>query len=216
MTTPRIDTYRRESDDAISLLRWLSGQIADLHDLAYIRHRKGGTEKVRGGSRDYALDTHGDPRARALYQDAARKVIDLVDELVQVEKQVRSYLTEEGSNSTGDAGAATSTDEVVRQIKARRRRMARGEYEPLPIAKQPVVVASVDWQTEVEVLRSAVRKVTRAFAQDHQQCRPPEQGAERFKHKLLRTYPTKDLSQRERQAWRAAQSVADPEAQKAS
>lgn len=216
MTAPRIDTYRRETDDAISLLRWLSGQIADLHDLAYIRHSRGSGEKVRGGSRDYALDTHGDPRARNLYEDAAKQVIHLVDELIEVEKDIRSYLTAEGSNSTGDPKAATTTDEVIRQIKARRRRMARGEYEPKPIAQQPVVIASVDWQTEVEALRSAVRKVTRTFAQDHQHCQPPERGAERFKQKLLRTYPTKDLSQRERQAWRAAQSVADPDAQKAS
>lgn len=215
MNAPRIDTYRRETDDAISLLRWLAGQITDLHDLAYSRHRGGG-ERVRGGSSDYALDTHGDPQARDLYHDAASKVIHLVDELVKVEKDVRSYLTQHGTTSRGEPAAATTPDEVIRQVHARRRRMARGEYEPMPIAKQPSVFPSVDWQAEVEALRSAVRKVTRAFAQDHQTCRPPEQGAGRFKHKLLRTYPTKDLSQRERQAWKAAQSVADTEAQKAS
>lgn len=216
MTTPRIDTFRREASDAVSLLRWLSSQIADLHDLAYIRHSNGAGERTHGGSRDWALDTHGDPIARDLYRDAATKVIDLVDELIDTEKAVRSYLTKRGSNSTGDPAAGTTTDEVIRQIKARRRRMARGEYEPMPIAQQPIVMPTQDWQTEVEVLRSAVRKITREFAQDHQHCRPPERGLERFKHKLLRTYPTKNLSQRERQAWRAAQSVADPDAQKAS
>lgn len=216
MTAPRIDTFRREVRDAGDLLRFLAQNVDTLHDLAYSRHRNPTADRVRGGQRDYALDTHGDPKARELYADSAKTVLALVDRLVTVEAEVRSFLTAGTAGGSVDLNAGTSTDEVVRQIAARRRRVARGEYEPHPIAKQPVVVPSMDWQTECEVLRSAVRKVTTEFRQDHQLCQPPEAGLGRFKRKLLRRYPTKNLSTREREAWNRAQSVAGESAEKAS
>lgn len=222
MTAPRIDTIRREINDAQTVLGYLAANLEDLHALAYEKHHAGQAERTRGGQRDYALDNHGDPKARALYETIAKAIIGLVsgqtlparkewsrlDGLVQLEQQTRGFLTH-GKNDPTKIAAVTQADEVVRQIVARRRRIARGEYEPKPIAVQPVVAPSMDWQTECEVLRAAVRKVTAEFAQDHQHCQPPDEGIGRYKRKLLRRYPTKNLSTREREAWRRAQSVAD-------
>lgn len=218
MSAPRIDTVRREVKDAIDLLGYLAANLEDLHELAYTRRRSGTTDRVRGGDRDYALDNHGNPKARELYDKVARLVLDMADDVVDLQRDVRAFLTshDETDRPIRSLAASVSADEVVDAMRARRRRVARGEYEPHPIAKQTQVIPSMDWRTECEVLRSAVRKVTTDFAADHQHCQPPDEGAGRFKRKLLRRYPTKNLSTREREAWRAAQSVAAPESEKAS
>lgn len=213
---PRIDTFRNDIADAIELLRFLSAQVEDVHVLANDRYKAGAGDRVRGGSRDYALDNHGDPAARDLYRQAARMVDRIVDDIRDQDSELRAFLTKAGRQGRVDKTMMASADEVIRAIDARRRRKERGEYEPVPLAKQPVVRPSVDWQAEVEVLRSAVRKVTREFAEDHQFCQPPDDGRGRFKRKLLRRYPTKMLSTREREAWRNARSVAADEGEKAS
>lgn len=210
MTTPRIDTLRREIGDAIELLRYLAANAEDLHSLAYERHKGAITERTRGGSRDYALDTHGNPDARTLYAKTASTIIDMISRrggVVELYEETRTFLTTGAASNKLDPSAAASADEVIAQVKARRRRLARGEYEPVVIAKQPVTLPSLDWETECEVLRAAVRKVTADFASDHQHCQPPEEGEHRYKRKLLRKYPTSRLSAREREAWRNAQSV---------
>ena len=216
MTAPRIDSVRRDINDAITSLRFLADNLEDVHALAYNRHRAAQEAKVRGGTRDYALDTHGDPEARRLYTDTARIAEKIIDEAIGMATDVRSWLTEGKGGSRKDATADCSTDEIIAALDARRRRKARGEYEPSLIAQQPVVVASMDWKTECEVLRTAVRKVTGEFLADHAHCQPADQGAGRYKRKLLRRFPTKNLSAREREAWQRAQSVAAPQTEKAS
>lgn len=216
MSAPRIDTFRNDIADAIKLLRFLSDQVEDVHVLATNRHKAAASDRVRGGSRDYALDSHGDSDARELYTDAAKLVNRMVDDIRDQDTALRAYLTTAGKADKTRTAARTSADEVLAAIDARRRRKARGEYEPVPLAKQPTVIPAQDWRTEVEVLRSAVRKVTREFAADHQTCQPPEEGIGRFKRKLLRRYPTKMLSTREREAWRNTQSVAAADEEKAS
>lgn len=219
MSAPRIDTVRREVKDATALLGYLAANLEDLHELAYTRRRSGSTDRVRGGDRDYALDNHGNPDARELYEDTAKMVLRLADDVVDMHKEVRAWLTshdEKWNRSSKSLAGNASADEVIDSMRSRRRRIARGEYEPNPIAAQPVVLPSMDWRQECEVLRSACRKVTAEFAQDHQFCQPPDEGAGRFKRKLLRRYPTKNLSARERDAWKRAQSVAAPDAAAAS
>lgn len=211
MSAPRIDMVRRDIKDAIAGLQYLADNLEDVHTLAYNRHKAGQQDKVRGGSRDYALDTHGDPIARGLYEDTWRTATKLIDETLDLTVDLRSFLTGGKGGSRNDRTADCGADEVIAQIEHRRRRRLRGEYEPNLIAKQPVVVASMDWKTECEVLRSAVRKVTAEFRDDHQLCQPPDQGSGRYKRQLLRRYPTKMLSTRERDSWRTAiQLVAAP------
>lgn len=218
MSAPRIDTVRREVKDARELLDYLAANLEDLHEIAYTRRRSGSTDRVRGGEKDHALDNHGNPKARELYEATARLVLGLVDDVVDMQKDVRAFLTSHDDKNRPAKSLAgnASADEVVDAMQARRRRVARGEYEPHPIAQQPVVVPSMNWRQECEVLRSAVRKVTTEFASDHQHCQPPDEGVGRFKRKLLRRYPTKVLSAREREAWRRAQSVAADERAAAS
>lgn len=214
MTTPRIDAVRNEIRHAIELLHLLGDQLDDLHVLAYDRHHAAAEAKVRGGSRDYALDNHGDKQARDLYAQVARDLRHTISGLTGSIKGVRGYLTAGSGGGRRDATADATADEVIAALDAQRRRRARGEYEPALLATQPHVASQTEWRTECEALRSAVRKATSAFAADHQHCHPPERG--RFKHKLLRRYPMKLLTPRERDAWRRAQSVRDDNQAEAS
>lgn len=211
MSAPRIDSVRRDRADAVTLLGYLADNLEDLHELAYTRRRSGATERINGGDHDFALDNHGNPKAREHYETTARLIVRIADDVIAQHKDVRAFLTshdEDGRRQRSLAGNATA-DEVIDALTARRRRVLRGEYEPHRIAQQPTVVPSMDWRTECEALRSAVRKVTTEFADDHAHCQAPDEGIARFKRKLLRRYPTKNLSSRERDAWRnAMQSVA--------
>lgn len=217
MTAPRIDAVRTEIRHTVELLHLLGDQLDDLHILAYNRHRASERIKVRGGDHDYALDNHGDKRARDLYIKVAEELRSAMNDLTGSIKEVRGYLTAGGAAGRRDGSADCTTDEVIAALDALGRRRRRGEYEPAPLVAQPDVRSQTEWRIECEALRSAVRKVTRDFAADHQTCQSADTGRDRFKRKLLRRYPTKNLSTRERQAWRnATQSVAGIEVEKAS
>lgn len=211
MTAPRIDAVRAEIRDTVRLLQAFGDQLDDLHVLAYNRHRAAKEAKVRGGSRDYALDNHGDPEARRLYDQAARDLHATLNRLVGTMKETRGYLTAKGSHATRrDSSADASAIEVLGSIAAQARRRKRGDYTPAPLVDQPQVHTEFDWHTEVEALRSAVRKVTAAFLADHQTCQATQTDWRGQRLKLTRRYQTKLLTPRERDAWRRVdQSVSD-------
>lgn len=224
--TPRIDTMRREISEAIDLLTQTAAHLDDLHDLAYTAHRSGDNE--RSGTRtEWFLDDTGSPRAKELLRNVSTAIYELVngrrldDEHLPGLRahltEVTSFLTQGQGGSRKDKTADATTEEILSALEAQRRRRTRGEFSPRPLVAQPPVVAKIDWHTECEALRAAVRKTTRDFAEDHQHCQPPRDGGTRYKRQLLRRYPTKNLSQRERDAWRrATQLVADTDTAKAS
>jgi hypothetical protein len=207
MTAPRIDSVRAEFRDAIHLLQQMADQLEDLHVLAYSRHRAAQEAKVRGGSRDYALDTHGDKRARDLYARTATDMHRFIGHLTSSLKEVRGYLTGGNGPSRRDPSADCTTDEVVAAMDAAARRRDRGEYSPAPLAEQPKVMSQTEWQVECEALRSAVAKVTADFQEDHQSCQVDGR-------RLMRRYPMNRLTPRERDAWR--RSVRPDDSEKAS
>lgn len=217
MTAPRIDTVRSDIRQAIELLHFLGDQLDDLHVLAYNRHRASERVKVRGGSVDYALDTHGDKRARDLYAQVAKDVLSAVDKLTGSIKGVRGYLTSGAGTIRRDATADCTHDEVIAALDAQRRRRQRGEYQPAPLVDQPKVWSQTEWRTECEALRSAVRKVIGDFVDDHQTCQATELDHRGQRPKLPRRFRLKLLTPREREAWhRANQSVSDQNDEKAS
>lgn len=210
MTAPRIDAVRNEIRHASSLLQLLAGQLDDLHVLAYDRSASTGGDKVRGGSRDYALDNHGDRRARDLYEQIAKDLRHTINDLVGSIKSVRGYLTSGSGGGRRDASADATTDEVLAALDAQRRRHQRGEYQPTPLTPQPAVVSQTEWQVECEALRSAVRKITTDFLSDHQHCVSTTVDHRGQRRKITHRYQTKLLTPRERDAWRRAnQSVSE-------
>lgn len=203
MSAPRIDTFRRTIDAVIVRLSEFRAEVGDLHDLAHDRHRAGNDAKVRGGSRDYALDTHGDPRARQLYIDVAARTIGLARAVEADLKAVGRYL-DAGDRSNARTKDAED-DEVIDAVNAARRRRLRGETSHHLRVAQPPIQSQVDWRQECEALRRATAKVTTRFAEMHADCEQVEDGKRR---KLRRRYDLSVLSPRERDAWdRAQQSV---------
>lgn len=214
--TTRIDTVRSEINHAGRLLHELGDQLDDLHVLAYNRHRAQ-AERVNGGGRDYALDTHGDPKARALIGQVAKDVRRATNTLRSSLGGVRGFLTTGATTTRRDGSADCTTDEVIEALEAQNRRRERGEYEPAPLVKQRLVHSQTEWRTECEALRAAVRKLTADFAADHQHCQAAHTDHRGQRPKLPRRYRMSLLTPRERDAWRrATQSVRNEEARKAS
>ncbi len=134
--TVRIDTVRRSMAAARELLDLLERDLDDLHALAYDRPRGGDRPNVRGGARDYALDRHGDPKARALLRTVSATLDANLTNLVSALLDARAYLRE------GEVGRRVpvrrvSSTELSALIAAQHRRRARGEYVPNRTYPQP-------------------------------------------------------------------------------
>lgn len=217
MTAPRIDSVRSEIREAMDLLIVLGDQLDDLHVLAYNRHRAAHEAKVRGGSRDYALDNHGDLTARRLYSDVAKQLHTTISDLTASIKDIRGYLTSGGGTTRRDPTADATVDDVLEALDAQARRRQRGEYQPARLVDQPPVFSQTEWRKECEALRSAVRKVTEPFLQEHQHCQHPVVDHRGQRPKLKRRFALNLLTPREREAWRRVhQSVSDTTDEKAS
>jgi 5-methylcytosine-specific restriction endonuclease McrA len=182
MSAPRIDTFRSTIDGLIIALSQIRDETQDLHELAYSRYRAAQESKVRGGSPDYALDNHGDKRARELYTEVARATVGLGRDVLGSLDRIRSYLTAgDGSvyqrrNKAGDAPRA----EVLSAIAAAERRRKRGEYAPTRIAAIPqidAIEAAASAQGELLHLANAVRKMCSGLKADRRLLTPIEQEA---------------------------------------
>jgi hypothetical protein len=140
MPAPRIDTLRRQIADMTRLLHETAGILETLHELAY--DRAAATEQIRvaGGQPDYALDRHGDPRARDAYT-ALGRMIDHLARYTAEHAGPALALVNAADNGTGRRHPATVTAlEHARLIEAQAARIARGEFDPgraLPQASVP-------------------------------------------------------------------------------
>lgn len=154
----RIDVLTRRLEGSVALLQLVSEHITDLHDLAYNRPRAT-AEKVHGGSRDYALDSHGDMRARDLYQSIASDLVDLIETVATSSHDALKYLRAGGLPATRrDRTADATADEVLLALAAKRRREQQGTPSPKTTAPQTVPRAP-DHLAELENLRGALHKV---------------------------------------------------------
>lgn len=134
-STPRVDSTRNRIDATGKLLADIQPHLLDLHALAYDR-ATARREAVNGGSRDYALDTHGDPRARTAYKHLALATIDACELLAEAAHDV-ARLLKDGDHDHTKSREYINEEELALALAAKATRIARGEAESIPTNAQP-------------------------------------------------------------------------------
>lgn len=155
----RIDTLRNRVNATIDLLKLLAAQLEDLHVLAYERNvARVEMERVQGGDRDYALDTHGDPRARDAFRALNTTTMSAAEWIATATHDALRLLTE-GKPPTSGTRKATAV-EVGHALVAQSRRVQRGEYTPYRGFPQPGIDTSLKaTEQENERLTREVKKL---------------------------------------------------------
>lgn len=155
----RVDTFRRQIHGTIEMLRLVEQQLDDLYLLAYDRPRAAEAQRVAGGTRDYALDTHGSTEARHLWRRAASTILDTTEDLVEVCHQVTTWLrTGDRPTERRDRSADIDLTELAAALDAQQRRAGRDEYTPTPTEAQPAADRVPDAAAELAHLQAAVRR----------------------------------------------------------
>jgi hypothetical protein len=163
--TVRIDTLRNRLAGTLKLLDMMGEELEDLHVLAYERATANtDNQRVRGGTRDYALDNHGDPLAR----DAYRRLGDVtVDACARLDSAINDALK---LLRQGDTPARTPNRlrlvELGEAIAAQARRAKRGDYTavrrgPQPEAQRAVSEAIADRDRLSRELSKANKEIDR-------------------------------------------------------
>lgn len=132
----RIDRVRNQAHAAIELLHTTLRHLNDLHTLAYDRPSAAERLAIRGGERDYALDTHGDPHARDLLRQGMRITDTTCADLARWAHDIAAYLNDGERTHRRTTPTATATD-VNDALDAQARRRQRGDYTPQRTAPQP-------------------------------------------------------------------------------
>lgn len=133
---PRIDTVRRNIATTRDLLELVARELDDLHALAYDKPRGKERPNVRGGERDYALDRHGDPKARELLKELATNLDAVLAALSDTALQTRAFMRD-GTVGRRVQMRRVSPTELKGLLDAQKRRQERGEYAPNRTYPQP-------------------------------------------------------------------------------
>lgn len=134
-STPRVDTTRNRLAATGTLLADVLPHLNDLHALAYDR-ATARREAVNGGSRDYALDTHGDPRARHAYKHLALATVDACEILAEA-AHTAVRLLKAGDHDHSKSKDQINEEDLALALAAKATRIARGENESIPTNAQP-------------------------------------------------------------------------------
>ena len=146
---PRIDTVRNRITTTRDLLTAIHNELEDLHVLAYDRRAAAAEAPVRGGQPDWALDTHGNPHARAAYRQIAEAALNACAQLAEASHNAIRILRDHHPGDTPRTRRLITTDELVTALAAQtRRRTNRTSYQAVPAIPQP---------EHAEVLRAAER-----------------------------------------------------------
>lgn len=146
---PRIDTLRNRITATRELLTTIHDELEDLHVLAYDRQAAAAEAPVRGGQRDWALDTHGNPHARTAYRQLAEATINACAQLAEASHNAIRILRDHQPGDTPRTRRLITTDELVTALAAQARRQThRTSYQAVPAIPQP---------EHAEVLRAAER-----------------------------------------------------------
>lgn len=148
---PRIDTVRNRITATQQLLATIHDELEDLHVLAYDRHVAAAEAPVRGGQRDWALDTHGSPHARSAYRALAEATIGACAQLAEASHNAIRILRDHQPGDTPRTRRLITTDELVTALAAQARRQTnRTSYQAARAVPQP---------EHAEVLRAAERVI---------------------------------------------------------
>lgn len=158
---PRIDTVRNQLTAAGMLIDKTLQVLELLHDQAYSRHSRGGEQPVvAGGGRDYALDTHGDPRARAAYRVLAEAVGPMVGPPTIACHQALTALNDGETAGTNRMHPATiGVAELAVALDAQRRRIAQGDARVRQLPQPKLAKAKRAEASEVAQLRLDKRQL---------------------------------------------------------
>jgi hypothetical protein len=156
----RIDTRRNQLAGTRVLLTLILEEIEDLHVLAYDRPVALSEAKVSGGSHDYALDTHGDPRARSAYHQLGHAIESACKLLDEATTNALNLLRE--GNSPGRGQRHLRLAELGEAISSQVRRSRRGDYTPVRRGPQPDQMHAIDqMRKERDDARQELTRVTR-------------------------------------------------------
>lgn len=157
---PRIDTLRNRIEATQSLLTTVLEELEDLHVLAYERAVVSREAKVSGGERDYALDTHGDPKVREAYRALGDVIVG--DKLIVDDKEVLSVcdllavaahdvirILRNGERNGRLPRRRINAEEHALALENQTIRLARGEYTPVRREPQP----------EAQLVEPTVRRI---------------------------------------------------------
>src|SRR5690606_13239230 len=143
------DTVRNRITATRQVLAAIHDELEDLHVLAYDRRAAAAEAPVRGGQRDWALDTHGDPHARSAYRLLAEATIGACAQLAEASHNAIRILRDHQPGDTPRTRRLITTDELVTALAAQARRQTnRTSYQPTRAIPQPEYA---------EVLRAAER-----------------------------------------------------------
>ena len=168
--TVRIDTLRNTLDGTRRLLDMMSEELDDLHLLAYERPTgQTGEAHVRGGTRDYALDNHGDPIARDAYRRLGDVTADVCARLDDAINTALKILREGNTPTRTHRGLRLV--ELGEAIAAQARRAKRGDYSavrrgPQPDEHRAVTEALKDRDRLARELTAANKRIARLEQQN--------------------------------------------------
>lgn len=133
---PRIDTAERQLRQAIDLLTACLEELGDLHALAYERRTATPGDRVRVSVTDWALDTHGSPKARAAYRRLLGATLAAAEPIYVAALDVIAILRE-GERARRYGPRVATAAEVMEAIAMQAKRLGRGEYTPVRRVAQP-------------------------------------------------------------------------------
>lgn len=174
----RIDTFRNQLAGCRALLENVEKEAEDLQWLGYERQAAKEGERVKGGGRDFALDTHGDKRARDAYRELADVVLESVESIAESAHDALRFLRVSGVG-TRRTPRQVSALELAEQIGNQARRIGRGEYTPVRRHPQPDTNAALvglrgeaqRLSSERDVAREAVRLLEAAWPDGERKAR---------------------------------------------
>lgn len=164
MTAPRIDTLRKDLHQVIHQIGQVLEHLDDLHALANDRPRAAQTQRVRGGTPDYSLDNHGDPHARAAYQQLADATHTTTTHLNRAITTAFETFAAGIIQARRDQSADATSTEVIASLAHQLQRHTNGQGGSVATVTQPLprgaarALDATRLQTQLDALQSAVRK----------------------------------------------------------
>lgn len=180
MTAPRIDTVRKDLHAVLHAIGTALEHLEDLHALAYDRPRAAQAQR-RSQRTDYALDTHGDPKARAAYEQLATRAPAAATALRTAITGALELFDTGQIRTRRDTTADATTPEIIDALARHHQRHANGTAGSTPTIAQPLpaganrALDAARLQNELDTLRSAVRKA--GDHPDRRRLTPLEQDA---------------------------------------